>query len=159
MQISTHPIHGGGRVYLRTDITKLKRIEESLRENELQFRTLVENNPLPLWLTDTYSGVVLYHSPAAAALLGYSWPVTEHYKSARSYASPEEREACTNELIAKGRLDGRVTRFRQADGTEFCGAVSSRLANIGGRTSSIGTVADLTQQNAKKAKTSDAPQT
>src|SRR3546814_3360828 len=52
MQISTHPIHGGGRVYLRTDITKLKRIEESLRENELQFRTLVENNPLPLWLTD-----------------------------------------------------------------------------------------------------------
>src|SRR3546814_10102076 len=81
MQISTHPIHGGGRVYLRTDITKLKRIEESLRENELQFRTLVENNPLPLWLTDTYSGVVLYHSPAAAALLGYSWPVTEHYKS------------------------------------------------------------------------------
>src|SRR3546814_8016422 len=64
MQISTHPIHGGGRVYLRTDITKLKRIEESLRENELQFRTLVENNPLPLWLTDTYSGVVLYHSPA-----------------------------------------------------------------------------------------------
>src|SRR3546814_8596042 len=65
------------------------------------------------------SGVVLYHSPAAAALLGYSWPVTEHYKSARSYASPEEREACTNELIEKGRLDGRVTRFRKADGTEL----------------------------------------
>src|SRR3546814_990727 len=100
---------------------------------------------MPLWLTDTYGGDVLYHSPAAAELLGYSWPVTEHYKSARSYASPEEREACTNELIEKGRLDGRVTRFRKADGTEFWGAVSSRLANIGGRTYSIGTVVDLTR--------------
>src|SRR3546814_18783576 len=80
-----------------------------------------------------------------------SWPVTEHYKSARSYASPEEREACTNELIEKGRLDGRVTRFRKDDGTEFWGAVSSRLANIGGRTYSIGTVVDLTEQMAKEA--------
>src|SRR3546814_7063899 len=70
---------------------------------------------MPLWLTDTYGGDVLYHSPAAAELLGYSWPVTEHYKSARSYASPEEREACTNELIEKGRLDGRVTRMKRSE--------------------------------------------
>src|SRR3546814_19607507 len=108
MQISTHPIHGGGRVYLRTDITKLKRIEESLRENELQFRTLVENNPLPLWLTDPYSGVVLYHSPAAAALLGSSWPVPVHYNSAPSSASPEDREACTNGLIDTGAPAGQT---------------------------------------------------
>src|SRR3546814_14660657 len=80
----------------------------TLFRSELQFRTLVENSPMPLWLTDTYGGDVLYHSPAAAELLGYSWPVTEHYKSARSYASPEEREACPNQLIEKGRLAGRV---------------------------------------------------
>src|SRR3546814_4707514 len=54
--------------------------------------------------------------PYTTLFRSYSWPVTEHYKSARSYASPEEREACTNELIEKGRLDGRVTRFRKADG-------------------------------------------
>src|SRR3546814_15753032 len=63
MQISTHPIHGGGRVYLRTAIPTLTRIEESLRANELQFRTLVENNNLPPCLTDHYSGFVLYHTP------------------------------------------------------------------------------------------------
>src|SRR3546814_14063579 len=122
MQISTHPIHGGGRVYLRTDITKLKRIEESLRENELQFRTLVENNHLPLWLTDTYSGVVLYHSPAAAELLGYSWPITEHSTSARSYASPEEPAACPHELPDTARTGGRVTHFMQPHGHESVGA-------------------------------------
>src|SRR3546814_13267065 len=88
-----------------------------------------------------------------------SWPVTEHYKSARSYASPEGREACTNELIEKGRLDGRVTRFRKADGTEFWGAVSSRLANIGGRTYSIGTVVDPTEQMAKEAELREARET
>ncbi len=156
LQTSTHPIHGGGRVYVRTDITKLKRIEASLRDSELKFRTLVENNPLPLWLTDTYSGVVLYHSPAAAELLGYTWPVTEHYLSERSFATPEEREACTNELIEKGRLDGRVTRLKKADGTEFWGAVSSRLAKIGERTYSIGTVVDLTDQMAKEGQLREA---
>jgi len=150
LQTSIHPIRGGGRVYVRTDITKLKRVEESLRDSELQFRTLVEKNPLPLWLTDTYGGDVLYHSPAAAELLGYSWPVTEHYRSERSFATPAEREACTNELIEKGRLDGRKTRLRKADGTEFWGAVSSRLAELGGRTISIGTVVDLTDQLAKE---------
>ena len=159
MQTSVHPIQGGGWVYVRTDITKLKRIEESLRESELQFRTLVENNPMPLWLTDTYSGIVLYHSPAAAELLGYSWPVTEHYMSIRSFATPEEREACTNELIEKGRLDSRVTRLKKADGTEFWGAVSSRLATIGGRTFSIGTVVDLTDQMAKEAELRAARET
>src|SRR3546814_5109690 len=94
--------------------------------------------------------------PYTTLFRSYSWPVTEHYKSARSYASPEEREACTNELIEKGRLDGRVTRFRKADGTEFWGAVSSRLANIGGRTYSIGTVVDLTEQMAKEAELREA---
>src|SRR3546814_14646188 len=97
----------------------MKSSEDTLRENDRQCRTWVENNPLPLWLTDTYSGVVLYHSPASAALLGYSWPVTEHYKSARSYASPEEREACTNALIEKGRRDPRVTRLRTPAGPPF----------------------------------------
>jgi PAS domain S-box-containing protein len=149
LQTSIHPIRGG-RVYVRTDITKLKRVEESLRDSELQFRTLVEKNPLPLWLTDTYGGDVLYHSPAAAELLGYSWPVTEHYRSERSFATPEEREACTKELIEKGRLDGRKTRLRKADGTEFWGAVSSRLAKLGDRTISIGTVVDLTDQLTKE---------
>ncbi|MEO3431279.1 PAS domain S-box protein [Pelagibius sp. CAU 1746] len=159
LQTSTHPIHGGGRVYVRTDITKLKRIEESLRQSEQKFRVLVENNPLPLWLTDTYSGEVLYHSPAAAELLGYSWPITELYHSERSFASPEEREACTNELIEKGRLDGRVTRLKKADGSEFWGAVSARLAKIGDRAFSIGTVVDLTGQMAKEAELREARET
>ncbi len=159
LQTSTHPIHGGGRVYVRTDITKLKRIEESLRQSEQKFRVLVENNPLPLWLTDTESGEVLYHSPAAAEMLGYTWPVTENYRSERSFASPAEREACTNELIEKGRLDGRVTRLKKADGKEFWGAVSARLAKIGERTYSIGTVVDLTEQMVKEAELREARET
>src|SRR5690606_37533209 len=94
-----------------------------------------------------------------AELLGYSWPVTEHYKSERSFGTPEEREACTNDLIATGRLDGRVTRLKKADGTEFWGAVSSRLATLGGRTISIGTVVDLTDQMNKEVELREARET
>src|SRR3546814_20098890 len=61
MQISTHPIHGGGRVYLRTDITKLKRIEESLREHERLFRTLAETTPHPLWFRASHTCFATYH--------------------------------------------------------------------------------------------------
>src|SRR3546814_3383057 len=68
-------------------------------------------------------------------------------------------EACTNELIEKGRLDGRMTRMKKADGTEFWGAVSSRLATLGGRTISIGTVVDLTDRMAKEAELREARET
>ena len=150
-QTTAHPIHGGGRVYVRTDITKLKEAEMSLRKSEQQFRNLVENNPFPLWLTDVDTGIVLYHSPAAAALLGYdAWPITEDYKSERSYADPEERRRCTDELLEKGRLDGRETLLQRADGSTFWGAVSSRLCELDGKTIAIGGVIDLTEQREKE---------
>lgn len=150
-QTTAHPIHGGGRVYVRTDITKLKKAEMSLRKSEQQFRNLVENNPFPLWLTDTDTGIVLYHSPAAAALLGYdAWPISEDYKSERSYADPEERRRCTDELLEKGRLDGRETLLQRADGSTFWGAVFSRLCEHDGKTIAIGGVIDLTDQREKE---------
>lgn len=158
-QTTTHPIRGGGRVYIRTDITKLKQAQISLRQSEQQFRSLVENNPFPLWLTDVDSGIVLYHSPAAAALLGYDWPVTEHYKSERAYADPADRRACTDELLAAGRLDGRETLFRKADGTVFWGAVFSRLCEHDGKTIAIGGVVDLTEQRDKEAQIRQAQET
>ncbi|NIA71795.1 PAS domain S-box protein [Pelagibius litoralis] len=158
-QTTTHPIHGGGRVYVRTDITKLKEAEISLRKSEQQFRSLVENNPFPLWLTDVDTGIVLYHSPAAAALLGYDWPVTQHYKSERAYADPADRRHCTDELLAAGRLDGRETLFRKADGTVFWGAVFSRLCEHDGKTIAIGGVVDLTEQRDKETQLRQAQET
>ena len=159
-QTTTHPIHGGGRVYVRTDITKLKEAEMSMRKSEQQFRSLVENNPFPLWLTDVETGIVLYHSPAAAALLGYDvWPISEDYKSERSYADPEERKRCTDELLERGRLDGRETLLKRADGSTFWGAVFSRLGNYDGKTIAIGGVIDLTEQREKEAQLRQAQDT
>ena len=158
-QTTTHPLLGGGRVYVRTDITKLKEAEISLRKGEQQFRELVENNPFPLWLTDVETGIVLYHSPEAAALLGYDWPVTELYKSERSYADPEDRVRCTAELMERGRLDGRETLLRRADGSVFWGAVFSRLGKIDGKTIAIGGVVDLTEQREKEAQIRQAQET
>lgn len=149
-QTTTHPLRGGGRVYVRTDITKLKEAEISLRESERKFRSLVENNPFPLWLTDVETGIVLYHSPQAAAILGYEWPINEHYESRLSYADPEDRVHCTNELLENGRLDGRETLLRRADGSAFWGAVFSRLGEYDGRTIAIGGVIDLTEQREKE---------
>ncbi len=53
------------------DRSKLKRVEESLRESEEQYRLLVATIPEVVWKTDA-KGNVIFVSPQVESLLGYS---------------------------------------------------------------------------------------
>jgi PAS domain S-box-containing protein len=55
-----------------TDIHAQKRIEESLRESEERFRTLIESAPVSVLLVQ--NGRYVYGNPASARLLGYESP-------------------------------------------------------------------------------------
>ncbi|MCX7816745.1 MAG: PAS domain S-box protein [Syntrophales bacterium] len=64
----------GGEVHLIAivhDITELKRIEDALRESELQFRTLVEQTPDFIFRVDR-RGMFTYANPRFEDLLGYT---------------------------------------------------------------------------------------
>ncbi|MCH9674695.1 MAG: PAS domain S-box protein, partial [Gammaproteobacteria bacterium] len=63
----------GGRVYLRTDITSQKRAETALRESEEQLRSILESQPMAVWMADVETGNIIYESPAAAELVGRAW--------------------------------------------------------------------------------------
>ena len=57
--------------YLQVEITERKRAEEGIEKREKRFRALIENNADAIALLDS-TGVVVYDSPAAPGMLGYS---------------------------------------------------------------------------------------
>jgi diguanylate cyclase (GGDEF)-like protein/PAS domain S-box-containing protein len=127
----------GGSIGIRTDITELKRREES-------FRLLFESNPLPMWVYDHQTLRFLAVNDAAIAHYGYS-RVEFLAMTALDIRPPEDREKFLR--VAGTRQDddgGRTWRHRKADGTEIEVAVFSRLLTYDGRPASIGAIVDLT---------------
>lgn len=57
---SNHATRDGGFVGIRTDITEIKGHEQSLRENEARFRSVIANAPIVIWATDA-DGIVTFN--------------------------------------------------------------------------------------------------
>ena len=90
------------------DITALKKTEEALRESEEKYRTLVDNMQDGAYRCDL-NGNLVFVSPSAAKMLGYSSPelmmgmnISEDF-----YYYPEERE----KLIKVLDENGKVTHY------------------------------------------------
>jgi PAS domain S-box-containing protein len=73
-----------------TDIHAQKKIEESLRESEERFRTLIESAPVSVLLVQ--NGRYIYGNPASARLLGYESPKTLIGMNALETIAPESLE-------------------------------------------------------------------
>ena len=71
------------------DVTEQKKIEESLRENEVKYRSIVENTKDLIMLT-LPDGIVSYLSPACSEVLGYA---------------PEELVGTTPEIFYPGDVE------------------------------------------------------
>jgi len=61
-----------GALAMLTDVTQRRRAEDALRASEERYRVLFDNNPLPIWLTDTHSLRFLAVNQAALLLFGYT---------------------------------------------------------------------------------------
>ncbi|MCG8691533.1 MAG: PAS domain S-box protein [Minwuiales bacterium] len=144
-QITSHRTGDGGRVYVRTDITTVKQAEEQLRESEQQFRFIVEKCPTPLALVDVESGVVLYESPAAAALFGREWPAASSLRTTDTYVNPDDRQILLTKLRSEGRLDGHEVELKRIDGSRFWVAFYARVFERDGRPTQIVSLVDLTE--------------
>ena len=74
-----------GAVAVAVDITARRRIEDALRERELEFRTLAENIPQLVWIADKTGSVYWYNQrwfdytgTAPAEVEGSSWQRVQH---------------------------------------------------------------------------------
>ncbi len=79
-----------------TDISAQKKIEESLRESEERFRTLIESAPVSVLLIQ--NGRYIYGNPASARLLGFESPSAFIGMNALDTIAPESLE------LARGRM-------------------------------------------------------
>jgi len=133
------------------DLSERRRMEQTLRDREEQFRSMVEGHPLPVWMVDLETFEILYESPSAAELVGRTWPSDETVYSIDHFA---ERADCIalNERLRRGKaLREEEVRFKKTDGTEFWAAVSDRLVTYGDRQVSITSFTDLTARREAEA--------
>jgi len=73
------------------DITYRKKMEMELRSSERQYKLLFESNPLPLWMVDKDTMLVIAANDAAAELYGYTKDELINM-SVKALRSPEDRE-------------------------------------------------------------------
>lgn len=159
LQITSHPTSNGGRVYIRTDITRLKHAEESLRDSEAHFRSIVEGNPSPVRVTDLDTVETLYESPAAASLLGRAAPGEKSTPLRDAHVDPRVFDDVIAALKANGRIDGREIELKRADGTKFWASWSSQSVRFQGRDVAVCSLVDLTETKRRESELLDSRET
>ncbi|MDX2307714.1 MAG: PAS domain S-box protein, partial [Hyphomicrobium sp.] len=134
-----------GGVGIRTDITELKRREES-------FWLLFDNNPVPMWVCDMNTLQFLAVNKSAIAQYGYD----EKYFLSHSVPDlwlPEERtQQRMNALRDSGTTTGRPTTHLKADGTNIEVVVYSRALTYKDRPAKLAAVFDVTERKRAEAR-------
>jgi len=101
-----------------TDATERKRVQAALQENELKFRSIVENaNDLIFVLSP--EGIFTYHSPNVTATMGYALEEIEGH-SVVEFTKPEDlltSAAALQRAITGEKLTNIELRLRHKDGS------------------------------------------
>jgi PAS domain S-box-containing protein len=123
VNVSTEPLrdaHGKvvGAMGVIQDITKRKRDEEALRDNEEKFRTLVDNLNMGVYRnTGDLQGRFIQANPAMIKMFGYD-SLEEFIKIAVTdlYQDPEERRLFIEEIRRYGYVKDKELAMRKKDG-------------------------------------------
>src|SRR6266542_2093860 len=120
---------GGLIVATIRDITEQKRAEESLRESEARYRSLVEACPDAVTLTET-DGQILLCNERAATLHGFRKPEEAIGRNAFDFIAPEDRqramEGMSETLQTGGVRDVEYMLIRR-DGMRFAAELSASV--------------------------------
>lgn len=139
-----HPTAEGGVVYVRTDITHLKLMEQELRDSEQRFRSIAETHPVPVVISALEKQRLLYASPGLASLLGA--PVADIVSSRpqRFFVNPADRGKIKAMLLARGNVEAYECSLRRMDGAEIPVAITARRLIYQGIDAAVGGIIDLT---------------
>jgi PAS domain S-box-containing protein len=143
--ISRHPTAEGGNVFVRTDITHLKQMEQALRESEQRFRSITEAHPVPVVIGALDKDRLLYASPGMGRLFGA--PVTEIIDRSPQelFTDPGDRCKLRAMLLDRGSVDSYECVMKKADGSTFPVAITARRIDYVGTDAVVGGIIDLTE--------------
>jgi PAS domain S-box-containing protein len=129
------------------DITTLKKMEEQLRESEEQFRGLIENMPIGIFI---YEGTkIRYLNPACERFTGYTW--SELYLSdIWDLVHPEFKETVKEYVIKRQRKEPvpelHVVKIITKSGDERWVERSAIAIELKEKTSVLVTIMDITER-------------
>ncbi len=134
------------------DITEVKRAESALRDSELRYRRLFEDNPSPMWVFDAQS--LRFLAVNAAAIRQYGYTAQEFLEmdvlSIRSVQDAPQLLAAIDKL-ALGETVSGLWRHRRKDGATLLVQVENHAHEFAGRRAVLGLMRDVTdQQGAEK---------
>ncbi len=145
-QITRHSLQQGGSVYVRTDITRLKTAEASIKEGEALIRRVLEACPVPVGMTRASDGLIIYESPASQALFQRRPSPSQPEYSRDYFVNPKDRERYLAGLAEEGKLENFEVAFRKADGSTFWAALSAQLIDYQGEKVIVSSTLDLTER-------------
>jgi len=120
---------------LRIEITERKRAEEVLRESEERYRTLFEQSPIGITISDM-KGVILACNPAAYRIGGYSESdfIGKHFsKLATLHVSDIAKYAKVLSSIVRGKVPKPFeVSYQHKDGTVGWTELHVALVDVGG---------------------------
>jgi PAS domain S-box-containing protein len=143
-------IDSGGRVIgaveTLEDITGLINAQQSLKESEERYRTLIDQ--LPDYVIVHRDGILLYVNPAAAARFGYNAELLVG-KPILQFIAPEYHGAVRDAVIRRMAGEdppGYEMKIRTKDGTFRTVLTNGSMVNYQGRPASLNVLSDITDR-------------
>ncbi|MFA4862029.1 PAS domain S-box protein [Methanoregula sp.] len=145
---------GSTKMFIGTfrDVTENKRVEEALRESEIQYRHIFGSFEDLYYQTDV-SGVITLLSPSLNRLTGWMPEELLGKPATVLYVNPHERTALIDEITTKGYVRDYELLLRKRDGTETPASLSAnRIFHADGTEAGVaGILRDITER--KRAET------
>ncbi len=127
------------------------------KEREDLFGFLVQNHPMPVWMNDSATGDVLFFSPAAGRLFGWSAEDTNEERHLRNhFVDKAEYLKLSGRLQTETEIEDYDAVLKSRDGREFWVIGNIRRTKYNGRDVVISGIADVSTQKLRQQEIADA---
>lgn len=151
-ELTLTTLDNGGIICVVRDITERKQMENRLREQKEQLRTINENVSEGIYRSSPEGGLV-YANHAFADLFGYESAVAvQEIHVQRLYANPDQRGKLGRRLEEQGHVEAVEIELQRQDGTTFVGLLSATTVrdNDGEVTYYDGSITDITERKRRE---------